>query len=67
MTSRRSLPTPAPLLAAALLLGGCGAEPEDTSAAALRLRFPGHADVVLSAREAFAPAEGGFRLAATEP
>ncbi|WP_437937919.1 Kelch repeat-containing protein [Sorangium sp. So ce341] len=58
---------PSPLLAAALLLGGCGAEPEDTSAAALRLRFPEHADAVLSAREAFAPAEGGFRLAATEP
>ncbi|WP_437953235.1 kelch repeat-containing protein [Sorangium sp. So ce296] len=67
MTSRRSLPTPSPLLAAALLLGGCGAEPEDTSAAALRLRFPEHADVVLSAREAFAPAADGFRLAATEP
>ncbi|WP_049949859.1 Kelch repeat-containing protein [Sorangium cellulosum] len=67
MTSRRALPTPSPLLAAALLVGGCGAEPEETSAAALRLRFPEHADVVLSAREAFAPTEGGFRLAATEP
>ncbi|KYG08293.1 hypothetical protein BE21_24510 [Sorangium cellulosum] len=66
MTSRRALPTPSPLLAAALLVGGCGAEPEDTSAAALRLRFPEHADVVLSAREAFTPTEGGFRLAATE-
>ncbi|WP_437485022.1 kelch repeat-containing protein [Sorangium sp. So ce1014] len=66
-SSRRSLATPSPLFAAALLLGGCGAEPEDTSAAALRLRFPAHADAVLSAREAFAPAAGGFRLAATEP
>ncbi|WP_437813380.1 Kelch repeat-containing protein [Sorangium sp. So ce1078] len=54
-------------LAAALLLGSCGAEPEDTSSAALRLRFPAHADAVLSAREAFAPAAGGFRLAASEP
>ncbi|WP_437609462.1 kelch repeat-containing protein [Sorangium sp. So ce834] len=67
MTSRRSLPTPSPLLAVALLLGGCGAEPEDSSAAALRLRFPEHADAVLSAREAFTPTPGGFRLAATEP
>ncbi|WP_437724601.1 kelch repeat-containing protein [Sorangium sp. So ce861] len=65
---------PSSLLAAALLVGGCGAEPEDTAAAALRLRFPEHADAVLSAREAFAPAAdgfrlaaGGFRLAATEP
>ncbi|WP_437599849.1 kelch repeat-containing protein [Sorangium sp. So ce590] len=66
-SSRRPLATPSPLIAAALLLGGCGAEPEDTSAAALRLRFPAHADAVLSAREAFAPAAGGFRLAATEP
>ncbi|WP_437840387.1 Kelch repeat-containing protein [Sorangium sp. So ce1153] len=53
------------MIAAALLLGGCGAEPEDTSAAALRLRFPDHADTVLSAREAFAPAADGFRLEAT--
>ncbi|XXX77105.1 kelch repeat-containing protein [Sorangium sp. So ce134] len=66
MTSRRSLPTPSPLLAAALLVCGCGAEAEDTAAAALRLRFPAHADAVLSAREAFAPAAGGFLLAATE-
>ncbi|WP_437317162.1 kelch repeat-containing protein [Sorangium sp. So ce385] len=58
---------PSSLLAAALLVGGCGAEPEDTAAAALRLRFPEHADAVLSAREAFAPAADGFRLAATEP
>ncbi|WP_437335170.1 Kelch repeat-containing protein [Sorangium sp. So ce394] len=65
---RRSLPTPSPLLAAALLVGGCGAEPDDIAAAAgLRLRFPAHADAVLSAREAFAPAADGFRLAATEP
>ncbi|WP_437967715.1 kelch repeat-containing protein [Sorangium sp. So ce260] len=56
-----------PWLAAALLLGGCGSEPEDTSAAALRLRFPEHADAVLSAREAFAVSAGGFRLAASEP
>ncbi|MGK3968004.1 kelch repeat-containing protein [Sorangium sp. So ce118] len=55
------------LLASALLLGGCGAEPEDTSAAALRVRFPDHADAVLSAPEAFARAVDGFRLAATEP
>lgn len=55
------------VLAAALLLGGCGAEPEDTAAAALRLRFPDHADAVLSAREAFAPAVDGFRLTAPEP
>ncbi|WP_437813376.1 Kelch repeat-containing protein [Sorangium sp. So ce1078] len=66
-SSRRALATPSALLAAALLLGGCGAEPEDTSSAALRLRFPAHADAVLSAREAFAPAAGGFRLAASEP
>ncbi|WP_437937921.1 Kelch repeat-containing protein [Sorangium sp. So ce341] len=59
---------PSPLLAAALLVGGCGAEPDDTAAAAgLRRRFPAHADAVLSAREAFAPAAGGFRLAAAEP
>ncbi|WP_437998586.1 kelch repeat-containing protein [Sorangium sp. So ce185] len=65
---RRSLPTPSPLLAAALLVGGCGAEPDDIAAAAgLRQRFPAHADAVLSAREAFAPAADGFRLAATEP
>ncbi|XXX77101.1 kelch repeat-containing protein [Sorangium sp. So ce134] len=51
---------------AALLVCGCGAEAEDTAAAALRLRFPAHADAVLSAREAFAPAASGFRLAATE-
>ncbi|WP_437506870.1 kelch repeat-containing protein [Sorangium sp. So ce1099] len=55
------------LLASALLLGGCGAEPEDTSAVALRLRFPDHADAVLSATEAFTPAVDGFRLDATEP
>ncbi|WP_437506872.1 Kelch repeat-containing protein [Sorangium sp. So ce1099] len=55
------------LLAAALLLVGCGAEPEDTSAAALRLRFPAHADAVISAREAFVPAVDGFRLDATDP
>ncbi|XYH98162.1 kelch repeat-containing protein [Sorangium sp. So ce1128] len=55
------------LLAATLLLGGCGAEPEDTSGAALRLRFPDHADAVLSAPEAFTPAVDGFRLDATEP
>ncbi|WP_437967716.1 kelch repeat-containing protein [Sorangium sp. So ce260] len=54
-------------LAAALLLGGCGSEPEDTSAAALRQRFPAQADAVLSAREAFAVSAGGFRLAASEP
>ncbi|WP_437317164.1 Kelch repeat-containing protein [Sorangium sp. So ce385] len=56
-----------PWLAAAPLVGGCGAEPDDTAAAALRLRFPEHADAVLSAREAFAPTAGGFRLASTEP
>ncbi|MGK3989090.1 kelch repeat-containing protein [Sorangium sp. So ce136] len=56
-----------PSLVAALLACGCGAEPEDTAAAGLRLRFPAHADAVLSAREAFAPAVDGFRLAATEP
>ncbi|WP_437967713.1 kelch repeat-containing protein [Sorangium sp. So ce260] len=66
-SSRRALATPSPLLAAALLLGGCGAEPEDTSSSALRLRFPEHADAVLSAREAFAASAGGFRLAASEP
>ncbi|WP_438026336.1 kelch repeat-containing protein [Sorangium sp. So ce233] len=65
--SRRPLAARSPLLAAALLLGGCGAEPEETAAAALRLRFPGHADAVLSAQEAFAPAVDGFRLAATAP
>ncbi|WP_437288108.1 Kelch repeat-containing protein [Sorangium sp. So ce406] len=65
--SIRPLAAPSRLLAAALLLGGCGAEPEDTSAAALRVRFPDHADAVLSAREAFAPAVDGFRLDATEP
>ncbi|XXX77099.1 kelch repeat-containing protein [Sorangium sp. So ce134] len=64
--SRRATRLP-PSLAAALLACGCGAEPEDTSATALRLRFPAHADAVLSAREAFIPAAGGFRLAATEP
>ncbi|WP_437953237.1 kelch repeat-containing protein [Sorangium sp. So ce296] len=65
---RRSLPTPSPLLAAALLVGGCGAEPDDIAAAAgLRRRFPAHADAVLSAREAFTPAADGFRLAAAEP
>ncbi|XXX77103.1 kelch repeat-containing protein [Sorangium sp. So ce134] len=56
-----------PSLAAALLVCGCGAEAEDTAAAVLRLRFPAHADAVLSAREAFAPAAGGFLLVATEP
>ncbi|WP_437755995.1 kelch repeat-containing protein [Sorangium sp. So ce1389] len=66
-SSRRPLAAPSRLLAAALVLGGCGAEPEETSAAALRLRFPAHADAVLSAREAFAPAVDGFRLGATEP
>ncbi|WP_437813378.1 Kelch repeat-containing protein [Sorangium sp. So ce1078] len=66
-SSRRALATPSALLAAALLVGGCGAEPEDTSSAALRLRFPAHADAVLSAREAFAASAGGFRLAASEP
>ncbi|XXT19866.1 kelch repeat-containing protein [Sorangium sp. So ce429] len=65
--SRRPLAALSRLLAAALLLGGCGAEPEDTSAAALRARFPGQADTVLSAPEAFAPAVDGFRLGATEP
>ncbi|WP_437724599.1 kelch repeat-containing protein [Sorangium sp. So ce861] len=64
--STRPLAALSPLLTAALLLGGCGAEPEDTAAAALRLRFPEHADAVLSAREAFAPAADGFRLAAAE-
>ncbi|XYH98161.1 Kelch repeat-containing protein [Sorangium sp. So ce1128] len=56
-----------PSLVAALLACGCGAEPEDTSGAALRLRFPDHADAVLSAPEAFTPAVDGFRLDATEP
>ncbi|WP_437833783.1 Kelch repeat-containing protein [Sorangium sp. So ce1153] len=65
--SRRPHAALSRLLASALLLGGCGAEPEDTSAAALRLRFPDHADAVLSAPEAFAPAKDGFRLGATEP
>ncbi|WP_437306850.1 kelch repeat-containing protein [Sorangium sp. So ce388] len=65
--SRRPRAALSRLLASALLLGGCGAEPEDTSAAALRLRFPDHADAVLSAPEAFAPAKDGFRLGATEP
>ncbi|XYI01895.1 Kelch repeat-containing protein [Sorangium sp. So ce1128] len=55
-----------PLLAAALLLGGCGAEPEFASAAALRAHFPAQADAVLSAREAFVPATDGFRLCADE-
>ncbi|WP_437486784.1 kelch repeat-containing protein [Sorangium sp. So ce1014] len=63
--SRRVAQLPS-LLAAALLPGGCGAEPEDTSAAALRLRFPDHADAVLSTREAFVPTVDGFRLAAAE-
>ncbi|MGK4008027.1 kelch repeat-containing protein [Sorangium sp. So ce1036] len=62
----RELPTRPPhLLAAALLLSGCGAE--DSPAAALRLRFPAQADTVLSARDAFAPALDGFRLARSEP
>ncbi|WP_437927614.1 kelch repeat-containing protein [Sorangium sp. So ce291] len=65
--SRRPLAALSRLLAAALLLGGCGAEPEDRSAAALRARFPDHAEAVLSATEAFAPAMDGFRLDATEP
>ncbi|WP_437506868.1 Kelch repeat-containing protein [Sorangium sp. So ce1099] len=65
--SRRPLAALSRLLAAALLLGGCGAEPEDTSAAALRARFPDHADAVLSATEAFTPAADGFRLDATDP
>ncbi|MGK4008246.1 kelch repeat-containing protein [Sorangium sp. So ce1036] len=52
-------------LAAALLLPGCGAEHEDSAAAALRLRFPDHAESVLAAREAFAPAADGFRLPAS--
>ncbi|WP_434044822.1 MULTISPECIES: Kelch repeat-containing protein [Sorangium] len=65
--SRRSPAALSPPLAAALLLGGCGAEPEETAAAALRLRFPDHAGAVLSAQEAFAPAVDGFRLAATAP
>ncbi|WP_437757209.1 kelch repeat-containing protein [Sorangium sp. So ce1389] len=54
------------LRATALLLAGCGAEPEDTSAAALRAHFPDHAEAVLSARDAFVPVLDGFRLAATE-
>ncbi|KYF91896.1 hypothetical protein BE17_19665 [Sorangium cellulosum] len=65
--SRRPLATLSRLLASALLVGGCGAEPEDTSGAALRVRFPDHAEAVLSAGEAFAPAVEGFRLGATEP
>ncbi|XXY44648.1 kelch repeat-containing protein [Sorangium sp. So ce269] len=64
---RRPIAALSRLLASALLLGGCGAEPEDTSAAALRVRFPDQADAVLSAPEAFARAVDGFRLAATEP
>ncbi|MGK3968005.1 Kelch repeat-containing protein [Sorangium sp. So ce118] len=64
---RRPIAALSRLLASALLLGGCGAEPEDTSAAALRVRFPDQADAVLSAPEAFARAVDGFRLDATEP
>ncbi|AUX45004.1 uncharacterized protein SOCE26_064830 [Sorangium cellulosum] len=65
-SSSRLLSLLPPLRAAALLLAGCGAEPEDTSAAALRARFSDHAEAVLSARDAFIPTAGGFRLAATE-
>src|SRR5690606_17875492 len=65
--SRRGARLSPSLAAALLVVCGCGAEPEDTAAAGLRLRFPDHADTVLSAREAFVPAADGFRLPATEP
>lgn len=52
-----------PLLVAATLGIGCGAEGEPSSAADLRQRFPAQADEVLSARFAFAVSQEGFEIA----